>query len=705
MTFHRLLERQIKRVLGVDADAWPAWLDKFRLFLRTPNDVSKVTELEQLPSLLERVSESYSQFDRDTVLLRRSLELSSSELTASNQRLRNEGQMMAQALSAMKDAFNVLLEGYDEGGALSENASLAEISEKVLFLTREREQMRQALKESEERFDLAMRGATDGVWDWNLQTDHVYFSPRWKGMLGCAEHEIADSTSEWSNRIHPEDLPRVNSYLQSFLSGETKNYEVTFRMRHTSGEYLWILSRGLAIRNDAGVAIRMVGTHVDITQSKNAEVELRLAKENAEKASQAKSEFLSSMSHELRTPMNAILGFGQLLEQDKRLADNHRAGIKEIVKAGRHLLTLINEVLDLAKIESGKLDISLETVLLAPLVDEVAVLSHTLAEKFGISLTYAVATDIAVKADRVRLKQVLLNLVSNAIKYNQPQGRVTLSIEKGDGGKIRIAVTDTGQGISAEKQAELFQPFNRLGFEGGTIQGTGIGLVITKKYVEGMGGRIGLMSRLGKGSIFWVELPSAKAEEIVGTLNGTGTGKKATTDDASKGEPMAMLECEAVANAAKQRDNQAANSTDAGLIDSDASQIDSAIKEATSNRKKVLYIDDNPVNIVLMEGLLEERADIELVSSDRPESCLELARQHRPDLILLDIFMPVMSGYDVLRSLQKEPDLKSIPVVAVTANAMQHDVEKGLGAGFIAYITKPIDIPHLTSTLDGVLYP
>ena len=382
--------------------------------------------------------------------------------------------------------------------------------------------------------------------------------------------------------------------------------------------------------------------------------ELERSRDEAQSASCAKTEFLSSMSHEMRTPMNAILGFSQFLQMEN-LSDEHKMSVNEIYKAGMHLLALIDEVLNLAKIESGHLDLSLEPVELAPLVDECLVLVNGLAAKRHITLACGALVGAAVRADRVRLKQVLLNLLSNAIKYNREGGSVTLAVEARDAQRLRIRVTDTGLGIAAGRLHELFQPFSRLGAENGPIEGTGIGLTITRRMVEMMDGAVDVESQEGVGSTFWIELPRE-------------TGAAPAAGQASP---------------------------DAGA----APQSD----EALAGRHTVLYIEDNPINLKLVEHILARRKNVRVLSAHTPELGIELARTNRPELILLDINMPGLDGYQVLKTFQADANLKDIPVVAVTANALPRDIERGKAAGFDDYLTKPLDIARFNLVLDQLL--
>jgi PAS domain S-box-containing protein len=389
-------------------------------------------------------------------------------------------------------------------------------------------------------------------------------------------------------------------------------------------------------------------------QHKN--IELESARLLAERANLAKSDFLSSMSHELRTPLNAILGFAQLVESGSPSpTPSQKRSIEQILKAGWYLLELINEILDLALIESGKLSLSLEPISLAEVMLECQAMIEPQAQKHGISVTFPhFETSSFVQADRTRVKQVFINLLSNAIKYNKVGGTVVVEKVARAPGRVRICVRDSGEGLSVDKIAQLFQPFNRLGQEANTVEGTGIGLVTTKRLVELMNGVIGVESKVGVGSVFWIE------------LHETAEPYRAVDE----GEPAAVTLAHAHADAGS---------------------------------RTLLYVEDNPANLMLVKDLIARRPDIRLLSARDGIRGLEIARASRPDVILMDINLPGISGIQALRILANDPATAHIPVIALSANVMPRDIEKGVEAGFFRYLTKPIKVSEFMDTLDVAL--
>ena len=435
-----------------------------------------------------------------------------------------------------------------------------------------------------------------------------------------------------------------DGYLHSFLSTGRKKVigtgrEVSGRRKDGS-----VFPMELAVSEMEINGERMfTGIVRDISARKENEAALIAAKEEAERASLAKSRFLSSMSHELRTPLNVVLGFAQLMQMDKALTPDHKESLGMILQAGHHLLELIEEVLNLARIESGNIELLMEPVDLGEVVKECMALTRPLADARGIQVECADAFHLVLRADRLRLKQVLLNLLSNAIKYNRLNGQVKLRCSIEDGRLARIAVSDTGPGIPQARLGELFQPFNRLGAEGGTIHGTGIGLAISRQLVELMGGEIGVESASGSGTTFWVDLPHERRQHAFASSEST-------------------VEAHAQCN--------------------------------------VLYIDDNPSNLKRVSRLLGRRPHIRLTTAHTAQIGLELAAANRFELILLDINLPGMSGFEVLAQLRGRDMIRHTPVVALTASDTPRDIERGLAAGFTEYVTKPIDIERFFKVVD-----
>ncbi len=383
-------------------------------------------------------------------------------------------------------------------------------------------------------------------------------------------------------------------------------------------------------------------------------IELKNARQVAEKANLAKSDFLSSMSHELRSPLNAILGFAQLMDTSTPAPTAfQKSSIKQILQAGWYLLELINEVLDLALIESGKLSISPEPISLSEVLHVCEAMIEPLASKSNISIVFSKPDkNVFVNADRTRIKQVMINLLTNAIKYNRTDGSVEITTNVLSNNRIRISVQDTGEGLSADKLSQLFQPFNRLGQETGLKEGTGIGLVVSKRLVELMGGEIGAQSTVGVGSVFWIEF-------------------NLTNEIAYEAQNI------------------------------EHAFISSTLQHA--GQSSLLYVEDNPANLLLVEKLLERRPDISMLSAINGTQGIEMARILLPDVILMDINLPGISGIEAMQILSADPKTAHIPVIALSANAMPRDIEKGIEAGFYRYLTKPIRVNELIDTLDIVL--
>jgi CheY-like chemotaxis protein len=390
-----------------------------------------------------------------------------------------------------------------------------------------------------------------------------------------------------------------------------------------------------------------------VLEAKN--VELEAARTLAEKANLAKSDFLSSMSHELRSPLNAILGFAQLMESEAPPPTmGQQESISQILRAGWHLLKLINEILDLTIIESGQIPISKEPVLISAILSECQGMFEQQAQQRGITMQFPVrVAGSYVLADHTRLKQVFINLLTNAIKYNRPYGTVEVRCTLEPKARVRVSIRDTGLGLRLEQQAQLFQAFNRLGQEAGGVEGTGIGLVVAKQLVGLMGGAIGVQSTVGEGSVFWFEL-----DAVDGPVLPTDIG------DATPGLPVSTR---------------------------------------PARKSTLLYVEDNPANMKLVQKIIERYPDIRLLMASDGIAGVELARTALPDVILLDINLPGINGFETLKLLRDDPLTASIPALAISANAMQSDIKKGQEAGFMRYLTKPIKVDEFMLALNAAL--
>ena len=458
------------------------------------------------------------------------------------------------------------------------------------------------------------------------------------------------------------DSARAEAGIKLVLSDKkVTDYELTARAR--DGKKTLVSYNATTFHDRDRTLQGVFGVARDVTERKRFEqalqetnVELESAKSAAEKANLAKSDFLSGMSHELRSPLNAILGFAQLMDTaSPPPSDIQKESITQILQAGWHLLKLINEILDLSVVESGKVSLSLEPVSLPEVLLECQTMMEAQAQQRGIVMTFPQFKQPSfIWADQTRLKQIVINLLSNAIKYNQASGQVTVDYTVMSSERIRISFKDTGAGLSPEKITQLFQPFNRLGQEAGIVAGTGIGLVVTKQLVELMDGVMGVDSTVGQGSVFWVELRSTPAPEL-----------KVTAPE----EAAPKL----------------------------------AIKPIDAPQKILLYIEDNPANMRLVERLIDRRTDIKLLKAVDGLQGIALARASLPDVILMDINLPGISGIDALKALQEDASTAHIPVVAISANAMSRDIEVGRQLGFFRYLTKPIVVEEFMTTLDLAL--
>jgi PAS domain S-box-containing protein len=479
-----------------------------------------------------------------------------------------------------------------------------------------------------------------------------------EALTGCTRDELIGAPF----KNYFTDPEQAEAGIKRVLNGsKVTDYELTARARDGKET---VVSYNATTFHDRDRKLQGVFAAArDVTERKRFEralqesnVELARAKAVAEKANLAKSDFLSSMSHELRSPLNAILGFAQLINSDSPPPTPAQASsIDQILHAGWYLLELINEILDLAQIESGKLALSREPTSLSDVMLECQAMIEPQAQLRGITMTFPQSgVPYFVDADRTRLKQVLINLLSNAIKYNQANGTVIVDYTASTPNRLRVSVRDSGAGLSPDMLTQLFQPFNRLGRETSREEGTGIGLVMSKRLVELMGGTIGVASTVGSGSVFWFELNSVSAPQLAAD---SAAPASATLAPVQQGAALRTL----------------------------------------------LYVEDNPANLKLVEQLIARRPDMRLLVAGDGDLGIQLARANQPEVILMDINLPGISGIEALKILREDSATAHIPVVALSANAMPRDVEKGLQAGFFRYLTKPIKVDEFMNTLDVAL--
>ncbi|MHB8341411.1 MAG: PAS domain S-box protein [Mycobacteriales bacterium] len=516
----------------------------------------------------------------------------------------------------------------------------------------ERKRVEAALAESEQLF----RQLAEAVGEvFALRTleppEFLYVSPACEEIYGFAPETVYRDPMAFLAVVHSEDRPWVGERMRS-LAAAGGRADLEYRIVRADGTARWVRVKASPVIGAGGGVSRVALTIEDVTARKAAEEASRIAREEANRANGAKSEFLSRMSHELRTPLNAILGFAQLLDLDQP-SGAQRESVGHILRGGRHLLELINEVLDISRIEAGQLRVSLEPVLVADALDDALGLVRPLATARQLRLpsgSPAGACAAYVRADRQRLAQVLLNLLSNAVKYNRNGGEVTVDCDLVAPETLRLAVTDTGIGIPDAYLGRLFTPFERFGAEASEVEGTGLGLALTKYLVEAMGGRIGASSEVGRGSTFWVELPTVAPPE--------GAPLPAEAPSAPRSLPAALA-------------------------------------------RSVLYVEDNVANVRLLEAILARRPEVTLLVAMRASLGLELAVEHRPALVLLDLNLPDMAGEEVLRRLRADPGTAGIPVVVISADATAGQLDRLRAAGATDYLTKPFDVTRVLALVDA----
>jgi len=576
--------------------------------------------------------------------------------------------------SAIRNEDDKELDNISIQSSTKEFINLFNVFDQMISRARKREE---AIKESENRFALAMKGANDGLWDWNMLTDEVYYSVRWKEMLGYKEEELENKLTTWEELVDPAYKEQTYQLIENYLSGKTDSFEKEIRMRHKDGHYVDILSRAFAERTEEGVPVRLVGTHIDITARKELEVkqaeqniylenrvkerteeleilneELKTAKDIAESASQDKSQFLANMSHEIRTPMNGIIGLTDLALRT-RLEPMQRKYLSKVRSSADILLHILNDILDFSKIEAGKLSLEKHSFEIRVIIENIIELFNVKAAEKNISLIVNLADDLPryVIGDPVRVSQVVSNLISNAIKFTE-EGSVSLDIKQLEGDVVGITVTDTGVGISLYDQHRLFESFTQA--DSSTSRkygGTGLGLAISKSLVGLMEGFIEIESEEGKGSCFRVEIHLPKSSQ-------QSVDDEKASDHVSKEHYISQV-----------------------------------LKD-----KKVLLVEDVLTNQFIAEELLTQ-AGLKVEIANNGKEALERLSDDF-DLILMDIQMPVMDGYESTRKIRELDQYKEIPVIAMTANAMKEDKERCALAGMNGHISKPLDINNVIFELE-----
>ena len=545
-----------------------------------------------------------------------------------------------------------------EGKAIGSVVSLVDITE--------RKQVDRELKEINESLEDRVVERTAEVVKLSRAVEHSastviitdtkgnieYVNPRFTQTTGyTSEEAIGENPRILKSGEQSSEFYR--DLWRTLYSG--REWKGEFLNKKKNGELYWEFASISSIKDKDGVLTDFIAVKEDITDRKKSESRLKDASEKAQRATEAKSAFLSSMSHELRTPLNSILGFAQLLitNQKEPLVESQKERVKHILNAGDHLLDLISEVLDLSSIESGKLLISPNTVNVGSVINEAITAVVPMAQQFNIKINNMTNhCDHYIVADRTRLKQVVDNLLTNAIKYNHPGGSVTISCDLPNIFTLRINVEDTGLGIAEKDFNALFEPFNRLGRESLNIDGTGVGLAITKTLVEYMGGDIGIESKVGKGSKFFVSFNKGKAP----VLEATDTKYQPEEKHLTK----------------------------------------------MAERKTMLYVEDDNTNLTLVKNILRRRPNVKLLTALDAESGLELVRTQHLDLILMDINLPKMDGYEALKKLKSDDATKRIPAIAISADAMPDSIKKGKTTGFLEYITKPLNVNHFLGVIDNI---
>ena len=510
------------------------------------------------------------------------------------------------------------------------------------------------LAESEERFALAVRGTNDGIWDWDIRTGKVFFSPPWKSMIGYADDEIENAFSTFENLLHPEDHERVMTALHDYLAGRTTRYSVEFRFRHKDGSWRWILARGRALRDEHGTPYRMAGSHTDVTERKHDEEELRKARQAAESANSAKSVFLANMSHEIRTPMNGVIGMSELL-LGTELNETQREYLEMLKLSADSLLELLNDILDFSKIEAGRMELDAHEFDLNEVITEIAQAMGIRAFQKHLVLQHNISPEVPTRliGDDGRLRQILVNLIGNAIKFTHQGGvtiEVTVESTTADLVTLHFKINDTGIGIASYMQDSIFEAFTQA--ESSTSRrygGTGLGLAICHDLVALMQGRIWVESQAGKGSTFHFTAAFGRTSGI--------------------------------------------------SIKPKSPRIKPVVTAHAS--MKVLIVEDGHVNQLVGARMLEKRGHVVTLAANGRQA-IEYCGKEAFDAILMDVHMPGINGYEATAKIRhmEQATGSHVPIIAMTANAMKGDRERCLAAGMDDYISKPLRSAELFQVVE-----
>lgn len=550
------------------------------------------------------------------------------------------------------DARSALV-GQDELARIGQ--AFDDMAERIEYDIQRREEAKVKLRELNETLEQRVKDRTAllqeaqritrmGNWTLDIPSGKLLWSDEIYRIFGCEPGEIEPSYENFFTFVHPDDIAKIKeSESKAFFKGE--RHSIDHRIVLPGGEIRWVHEEAVAKLDSGGKPLALAGTVQDITDRKNIEQSMMAAKNEAERASLAKSEFLARMSHELRTPLNAILGFAQILEYET-LTEEQQSFVGEIKRAGDHLLALISELLDLGRIEAGRLAVVLSRVNIADAVDQALKIVGTQIESKQLAIDNNCAGGGYVLADSTRLRQVLVNLISNAAKFNRQGGSISITCKQEGDDSLRLNIHDTGPGINAEDLDQLFAPFERLKADEHGIEGTGIGLALSKQLMDLMGGTIGVDCSCLEGSTFWIELPQTS-----------------------------------------------------GLCEQ-AAESKSIARDVSPGRQTILYIEDNQANLEVVKAILKRRKNITLISAKNGYYGLELAEKYLPDIILLDIHLPDIDGFEVFAALQKNAKTRHIPVIALSADAMPLNIEKALNAGFREYLTKPILMDDLMAAIN-----